>query len=381
GSFLVGGGFVQIMARRGLFLAGSNQFRRCEQATWLWARRGVAATFLAAAVFFAASLYWDWLPISVGLTTAAFCVALSLFWISTGIFHVLGRGLLVAWVTLAGIALVGALRFGLHAPLVISQLLGILIAAAAAFVISARLLRRRAAGQAAAEERSSFLRDAFFLWPYFSYGILYYLLLFADRLVAWTAQTHATALAVQFRGDYETALNLGLVSFIVEVGWVHCSTANFYVEAAEAQKQYSIANVDGFRQEMVRFYWKRLARFVPVAVAASLLALLVAAGGAFLHGTVVETAACSLAGFPFLIVGLWNVSLLFGLSMAPKAVAATAIACLVDLAAGYILTRIGDYHYAIAGFLLGAVVFALLPGFWALRAFRKLDYFYFAASA
>ena len=380
-SFLLGGGFVQVIARRGLFLAGTNQFHRCEQSTWCWARRGVASTILASLVLVAASAYWDWLPSRISLTTAAFCVALSLFWMATGIFHVLDRGMLVTWVTLGGIALVGALRFALHLPLVISQLGGILVSACAAFLISARLLRRRCEKPVVAEVPSSFLRDVFFLWPYFSYGILYYLLLFADRLVAWTAHTHASAFAVQFRADYETALNLGLVSFIVEVGWVHCSTVSFYRIATQAQKNFSIGNTGGFEREMIRFYWNRLARFIPVALAGAIAGLLAAKAGGFLHGSVLTTAACSLAGFPFLVVGLWNVSLLFALSIAQKAAAATAIACLVDLTAGYLLTRIGDYHYAIVGFLLGALVFAFLSGYWTLRAFRRLDYFYFAASA
>ncbi len=382
GSFLLCGGFVQVMARRGLFFAGTKQFRRCEQSTWAGVRAASAGLLLSTCVLLAASAYWDWLSTRHNLIAGGFCVALGLFWLATGILHVLHRFLDVTWITLAGITLVAALYRGLGWPLLVSQILTICLSAGVALAISARVLRRNREQTPVPVPPGSLLRDVFFLWPYFAYGVLYYGLLFADRLVAWTAHTQSSALAVQFRGDYEIALNFGLLAFVFQVGWVHRSTAVFYREVARLERRVSIDCVAGFSRAMIGFYWGRIAGFVPLAIAAAALSLGVAAAGSFLRGSAVAiTAFWSLAGFPFLVVGLWNVSLLFGLSRASKAAAAAAAACVVDVVAGYLLSRLGSYHYAVAGFTLGALVFALVSGFWTLRAFRRLDYYYFAASA
>src|SRR5207248_6123388 len=92
-SFLLTGGFVQVMARRGLFFAATKQFRRCEQSTWWWFRAGGGAMLIAIVVLLATSAYWGWLPARLNLVAAAFCLVLGLFWMATGILHYLNGGL------------------------------------------------------------------------------------------------------------------------------------------------------------------------------------------------------------------------------------------------------------------------------------------------
>ncbi|MGH9719922.1 MAG: hypothetical protein ACRD8O_06895, partial [Bryobacteraceae bacterium] len=160
---------------------------------------------------------------------------------------------------------------------------------------------------------------------------------------------------------------------------VQQSTTAFYHKLAEAQRCFSIDTVLAFRLAMIHFYWGRLIWFVPIAIAAS--AVSVFASTWLASGGIPRVALWSLAGFPFLVVGLWNVSLLFGLSSAPKAAAAAALSCAVDISAGYLASRLGSYEDAVIGFTLGSIVFAVLSGFWCLRAFRRLDYLYFAATS
>ena len=324
GSFFLSGGFLQVMSRRGLFFAGTKQFRRCEQSTWHWVRAGAVTLLLAGIAGLAVSTYWGLLPARLNLVAAGFCAALGLFWLATGVLYVLDRSLLILWVTLAGIATVATLYLVARLPLITAQFVAILVSSGAAFGMSARLLRRNREESPAAALRSTLLSDAFFLWPYFAYGVFYYVLLFADRLVAWTAGVYSSAFAVQFRGDYETALNLGLLAFVFQVGWVHQSTVAFYRELRRSLERFAVDRTGQFRRAMVRFYWSRIIRFAPFALLVSALSLLVAVYGGLLHGKGVAIAFWSLAGFPFLVVGLWNVSLLFGLSRAPKAASAAS---------------------------------------------------------
>ncbi|MGH9719581.1 MAG: hypothetical protein ACRD8O_05175, partial [Bryobacteraceae bacterium] len=222
-SFLLSAGMIQMMARRGLFFAGTKQFARCEQVTWWWMRLGMLAILGATLVLTAVSLYWDVLPGRLTFVAAAFCASLGLFWMATGALHFLNRAFMIVWVTLAGIALVTLLHFVLRWPLLDAQLAAIVASGAAALIACRRTLRAQLELSPPNPAPFSLLRDVIFLWPYFAYGILYYLLLFADRIMAWTAHTLATAFAIQFRGDYEAALTIGLFAFIVQVGWVQQS--------------------------------------------------------------------------------------------------------------------------------------------------------------
>ncbi|MBI4875506.1 MAG: hypothetical protein HY822_12805 [Acidobacteria bacterium] len=53
----------------------------------------------------------------------------------------------------------------------------------------------------------------------------------------------------------------------------------------------------------------------------------------------------------------------------------------VDMLAGYLLSRVLSYQFAVVGFALGAAAFACLSSFSVVKRFRALDYYYFASAA
>jgi hypothetical protein len=222
-------------------------------------------------------------------------------------------------------------------------------------------------------------KEAYLVWPFFIYGILYYVLLFGDRLAAWTAETYAAPLAVQFRGDYETAINVGLFMFVVVAGWVHSATAAFYAVINRSLRKHLVSQTQEFRTDVFGFYKKYA---LTLAALGSGVGLVTFWGGRQVgllrDQMTVELAAWSLAGYVLLLLGLWNVNLLFGLSSPLAAVRSAAIACLADLAVGYVCSRLGGYEYAVLGFFAGGAVFAGVSTVFLTRAFRELDYRYFA---
>ena len=88
----------------------------------------------------------------------------------------------------------------------------------------------------------------------------------------------------------------------------------------------------------------------------------------------------ALLGGSLMVIGLWNTSLLFRLSLPVDVFAAIAPAVAVDLFFGYLLSRLGSYHYAVAGFETGACCFAVLTTRSLLRRLKALDYYYLSSS-
>ena len=81
-----------------------------------------------------------------------------------------------------------------------------------------------------------------------------------------------------------------------------------------------------------------------------------------------------------LVLGLWNVSLLFSLSLPEQVLPAISLGVLATLGSGYVMSRVGSYEAAIFGFTVGAAGFACLTTFSVLRALQRLDHRYFASS-
>lgn len=371
-SFLLTGGPIQSMARRGAFLLSTNQPHRAAADCRQWQRWALVILLFGAAASALSASLWNWLPGQWILLAAAFCLALGFFWITAAPLYILERGAWLSLVCAAGIGLVWLLHLAL--PLIPAQLIAIVACALASTFLSHREFSRLATGPAHTLSPRSFWQESLSLWPYFLFGSLYYLLVFGDRLLAWTTDTYATPLAIAFRGDYERAANLGLVVFVLSAGWVHAGLQDFYLTLARKEKAWTIAGLRDFRNAWAAYYWRRTAPFLALSLLAA------AALWMLLNRFDAQIGLLSLAamlGFPFLVWGLWNCSISFALHRAPEVVLAASFGVLAMFVSGYLASRAWGPAGAMWGFGLGALVFALASARSVLAALRDVDRFAF----
>jgi hypothetical protein len=378
-SFVASGGFVQAMSRRGQFFAGIREFRACAQSTWGWLFGGVLWLAITALAELAGNAYYNWLPWSLNSLALAFHISLGLFWLATGILYMLDHNLLVAAITGIGIGSVIFLHRVFSLETLISQILSILVAAALAITMAAFLLRRKIPDGPNRLPPQSMGRLFCLIWPYFAYGLLYYLFLFSDRLIAWTARTDTGYLLVQFRGDYETAIDLALFAFIIQVGWVRASTVSFVDRLILAERSFTPDRIVELNRSVLRFFRTRILGFLLLAIVSSVAVYLFAISSVR-EPIVHKVLIWSLAGYAFLVMALWNVSLLFLLSRPGLVLKAIGIATLVNVAAGYLLSRVGSYEQSVIGFALGDIVFMCLSAYYVVTVLRRVDYYYFASA-
>jgi hypothetical protein len=263
-----------------------------------------------------------------------------------------------------------------------AQIAGILVAAAFAFSVCFIVLRRRRINHGGRPQKLSFAFDTYITWPHFAFGTAYYILVFSDRILAWTVPDMGASSALQFRGDYETALDIALFGFILQVGNVRASTVSFFRQLVEKQKQLSLSNRSAFIREMNGVYQRQSSTFLVIAALSSVSLY----GGVTLmtllpNGPAHTALIWALIGFSALVFALWNTSLLFRLSQASDVLRAILPAVLVNLVVGYALTRLGAYHYAAVGFSAGAVCYAVLTTRVLRERLQSLDYYYFASAS
>ncbi|MBL8217132.1 MAG: hypothetical protein JNK87_40805 [Bryobacterales bacterium] len=381
-SFVMTGGLVQAMAWQGLFYAGSADFRMTLVTCRRWCTYGVAilaGTSVAAAI---GNASFRMLETPLLATMLAFYVLLGLMWLSSGILYMLEEHLRVSAAVALGLAVVVLLRWPLGLPLVSSQIGGLVCADITAFFLAWRCLKARAGHEPSRKHPQMVGRTLYFSAPYLVYGVCYYLLIFIDRVLAWTAQTESAVTPVIFRGDYELPLDIALIGFIAIVGWVHSSMVAFYARVQLEQPRITAAEAGKFNFAMQAFYLWRVIYFLPVAYLVCMILWIAAVQAGFLATPLTQRIAMiALLGYPWLALGLWNVSLLFALSIPSAVVLPVVAAVLADGATGYVLSRVLSYDWAVVGFLIGTVVFGTGSGLAVHRRFRRLDYFYFVSGA
>ncbi len=379
-SLVTTGGFVQAMSRRALFHVGAANIPAVAALVRAWGVAGIGAVVLSALAGLAANLVFAWLPGALALHTAAFFVLLGLLWLGCGGLYVVNRAAWIAGATLAGIAVVALLHRGSGWTLAASQLAGVAAAVAIAFAGTITWFRARLTEPVPGSFVAP-IREIYLAAPYFAYGALYYLFLFADRLIAWTAHTNAAALPVQFRGDYETALDLAMAAFVLQMGWVNASLAGFHRTVAEVQSTMPAGHYERFNAALRDFYWWRLARVAAFGFAASgLVYFLVSRLGLLPFANMRPVLVVALIAYPIVVTGLWNTSLLFSLGQPSPVLASVSLGAAASLGCGYLMSRIGSYDAAVIGFLIGAFMFSALSCVSVLRSFRKLDGHYYASA-
>ena len=373
-SAVTAGGVVQAMARRGLFFFSVRDGATGEAVCWRWMRWGAAWLAICGLVLLAPCRYYHWLPAPFEWIAFAFHMGLGLLWLATGILHMLERNLWSAVATVAGICPAFLFHRALHVPLVGAQITGITVATAFSFAACFVFLRARRRADGGRPRALSPALDVYLTWPHFLFGAQYFLLIFADRLLAWTVPDIAAASPVRFRGDYETALDVALIAFVLQVGGVRAATLTFLRNMVSAQKQHGIPARAEFLSDMRRAYARSAVRFILSGAAVSTGLYLTASRFSTLAHDWRGPLLWALAGGLLMAIGLWNTSLLFRLSLPVDAAAAIAPAVATDLLIGYLVSRLGSYHYAVAGFGTGACCFAALTTQSLLGRLKALDY-------
>lgn len=380
-SFLVTGGVVQSMARRCLFFLTTGAAPEAAGACLYWCAiglLGLAGVGLAGTIL---NANFGWMPSDLLLIALAFHGCLGMLWLGCAVLYVLDKSGALGIVTLSGLAAVGVLHRYFGYPLVLTQIAGLLVAIATAAGLSYWFFRKCVGEAKVVYPRLSWARAAYLAGPYFAYGGLYYLFLFIDRLLAWTADTGTMQLPLWFRGDYEVPLDIALVGFVLQVGCVHPSLLKFQDQLTELRTQFMVSQAAAFNAAVGREYVRRSSIVLAWGIVAAIPVYLSAWRlGSLQTGTTNIIVICALTGYLFLVFGLWNASLLFSLSLPRTVLEAIGAAAIANVGVGYILSRVFSYECAIGGFVIGSFIFALTSTRGLRDRMQRLDYYHLAAA-
>lgn len=379
--FVVSGGFVQLIGRQGHFHKQRGEWSQCYRACWSFARIGFLALVLCGITGLMANAYFGALPLPLMAWCTAFHLGIGSYLLVSAVLYVIDSELLVALGTLVGTGVVVFLNIQLKLPLLMAQISGIAIATLTC--VGFALLRFRRLGARPREVRRLGTRGRLFymLWPYFTYGLLYYLFLFSDRIIAWSARNESASLPFQFRGEYETAVDICLFAFIVQVGWIHPALLSFYRVVSAEQKRFRLDGREKLKKEILSFYSRQLIAFGILFVVSTVVSVVAIEQIQPLRELLdLRVALLGLLAIPLLTLGLWNIALLFALSRPISVLAAVGWAAALNVCSGYLLSRVFSYDLAIIGFDIGACILACVSGWSCRRLLSNFDYHYFAGT-
>lgn len=385
-SFVATAGFVQALAHETSRLLGHGLGGQARRMAFRIVGLGgavVLATGVGAVVATVIVPFFPLVLVAVGVT---YYVLLGWLWLALALLYVEERLVPVAAATTLGIVpvwvAVSVLGWNIH----LAHALGLAVAVVIAVAWGRAVLGRGAThdhgdGPEPPLPRSSTVVHT--TAPYVGYGILYFAVLFADRVVSWSAAgADPLAYPVWFRTDYELGMDWALpVLFIL------LAALPFGVRRTTGQihELGHVRDVTQASSIMRRTYLRNVAVLAVLGVIAPLA---VWQGGVWMSqhgpellfpifepGVPTYVFAVAAAGYVLFSVGLMNGLVFLATGQPGRVLGPLGWALVADVGLGFALTRGVGYEHAGWGLVAGAALFAVLTTAGVLRMLRRADFF------
>ncbi|HEU4963925.1 MAG TPA: hypothetical protein VFV52_08740 [Bacilli bacterium] len=392
-SFLTVGGFTQAIARRGYFYLQLGYYNMGRKMTFSFIRMGYLTSIVVFLAVYLFNLVFLIFSHEMMLVVLLYFFFLNSIWLSVTVMYILRKELTFTGLIVLGIALVYLLFRVFGLDILFAQLISMTLVALVGLVLVLYFFKQeeRKEEKGIAPRMPRLGVTIYSVLPYFLYGFLYFLLLYVDRVMAWSTNGEFMPYLIWFRGEYELGLDFALLVLMIPLGVSEVLVHQLMVSLEASQKSFWGFETAKMGQKFVREYQRMLwiisgtSLFSGVVVYVGITfadGKYEAATGHPLLGSEVTVAVfiCSILAYAVLAVALMNAVVLFSLSQPRLVNRAIWPAVIADVIVGFVLTRWIEYGYAAAGLLVGTLVFVYLSTREVRRVLKNVDYYLYAIS-
>ncbi|MDZ7771262.1 MAG: hypothetical protein U5K31_00715 [Balneolaceae bacterium] len=356
---------------------------------------GVGLLLAAALGLHVLNLLTPLFPHSMLIMSNAYMFFIGTWLLASTLLYAMERYMAILYATLGGTAAVilgmEVLGWGIY----LSHWTGMLLSALAMAVHGLRILDRQ-------QQKDNGNNGKDFSLPplaqkfyqnrrYFLYGTLYFLFLFMDRLMAWSAGSPPPEYPLWFDTSYELGMDWALIGLILITASSEYSINRFSELVLPLQEKLSRTSQHRFKAFFRHFYRRQVLILLGVAVSsilASYFAVHSLRGFAdevrlihdfFSNEVLYPVFWLASLGYLFTALGLMNTLFFFTIGRPAKVVRAMTAALLVNASVGFACSRLISYEFAVLGLVAGGFTLAGLTVYYLLEMFDNLPYYYYSA--
>jgi len=392
-SFVCVGGFTQAIARRGFFYLYQGYYNMGRRVTFLFIRWGYITCLVMSGAIYLFNFVFNIYPQGMMFIMLLYFFFLNSIWLSVTVMYILRKEITFTGLIILGIFIVYLVFEVLGADIILAQLIAMSVVSVIgiALVVFYFKMEERKEEKGIVPKLPRLSIIVYTIMPYFVYGFLYFLFLFMDRVMAWSANEEFMPYFIWFRGEYELGLDFALLMLMMPLGVSEVLVHKLMLDLETSQKGLWGFETDKLSRRYLGRYYKMMAIIsVSSIISAVFIWILLvysnerylAYAGKYLIAsyTTYFVFFCALISYALLAVGLMNAVILFSLSQPQLVNRALLPAVFTNVAVGFLLSRWVEYSYAIFGLLAGTIVFVILSSRQMTRVLRKLDYYLYTAS-
>ncbi len=393
-SFIVTGGFTQVMGREVTYYLSIGNKITARAIAFKLFNYGLVTSIGFGFLLFILNLVFEIFPKKFLLIALTYYFLLSILWLSTSVIYSAKRRLAVFIILSMGTLVVIWFHKFNSLNIHIAHIIGlttsdILMTLWAKFIFRLKKSEKKITYVSLKVKRRSVL--AYVNSPFFKFGFYYFLLLFLDRLISWSASSKGKFYLFWFRTPYELGIDWALLSFGLMLAVLEYAVNDFSEKLIPTQKKFPAFKIKSHNAWYFNFYLVKFSLLIIFGIASIIVVYLIVIklGEAYQHIKEVREFFSSPVTFKvfylasisylFLAIGLLNNLFFFTLWKPEFGLKAIKIALLVDLAVGIISSRLISWEYGVLGFTFGSFVFAFITTRHMLKFLKTIDYQYYSA--
>jgi hypothetical protein len=393
-SFMVTGGFIQSIGREGVRYVGSENYHLAEKTCWMLVQYGTITVLAVGMMIVVLNTFIPLYDAKLTIVSIIYYLLLSEIWLYASVAIVLGRPMAVLLVTTVGLVPVYLIMEYTSLGIYLAHWSGMgfaLLLLMLYTMIESRRLSEKTIPELKAGRLPKPSVRTYLVAPYFVYGLFYFLNIFIDRFVSWSAPNpEPPPYLFWFRTSYELGLDWALISLVFTLALLEYVIHEFSYLQIPAQRAVKSVHV----QEYVRFFKRFYKKFLLIVISVAVIDILLTYFGVlsfrqldevkevrefFSSPTTFLVFYAAAVGYMFVAIGLYNSLFFFTLSRPEFVLRSIIPATAINLVVAIVASRYVHFEYGVFGLVAGGLTFALLTTGFAQRFFRNLDYYYYAA--
>jgi len=385
---IVSGGYVQVLGRQGSFYWHHQQYKKAKMVVNKLIKSGIKGLLVTFVLLTVINFLFNFYPFSFVIITGVYAFLIGLLLLVSAPFHTIRQRWVISVAVLLATAVALSLKLYTILSVYLTHWIGILVAILFSKVFLEYFFRRKKGSYTKQNLKPKKLMVIYKNYRYFFYGMLIYVFIFIDRLLAWSADIDLTNKFIfLYEKDYEIGMDIAILIFFMLAGVLEYAIASFSKFLDVKQKNTLLVHKKTFNKSLFRMYLGHISLLLFTAVGTTTFIYLLitqpwgyeANFGETLDFISIKVCIFGGIGYLFFTWGMLNALYLFTLDSPKGPFRSILIACAVNLVVGFILSRTISYEYSVIGMVVGAAVFMILTLRDAITFFKKLDYHYYAA--
>jgi hypothetical protein len=384
------GGFVQVIGKQASFFWNHKDYVMVRKTVNYLLKAGSISIGVVLALIFTCNFFFHIYPYELLFVVFVYAFLIGMLLLLLAPLHTIQQRWVISLAIITGTAVAITLKTQTTLMTYFTHWIGIGTAVVIAKVFLTIFFRRAIKGKNAITNlRVPSAIILYHNYKYFLYGIFIYVFIFIDRILAWSCPQSdgPPPFIVLFEKNYELGMDMAILVFLLLAGVLEFGIASFTRLLDIGQKITAFHSPHLFNAQLKKMYWQHVGFLILTAAGIGVLVyyIMFAKWGyrsqfnEDLMAVSVKVCVMGGLGYLFLAWGMLNTLYMFTLGQPTKPLKAIITACLVNLVAGFVLSRFISYEYSAAGMLTGAIVFMAMTMKANLKFFNNLDYHYYAA--